>query len=207
MGLFTRQYASLPQQLTWPSLCRSFSVSAVDDRLQEWGKQLLQLSHLQSLHLQGDCRIYDSTSFALPPEIGQLRTLKRLVLLNLPIDFPEWIVNLPKLRYLMVRGTNLTVIPPWIHQMRQLRILAVENCKLASLPESLRRMHGLQELWLADTQLRELRPEQFPQHLRVLSLAGTGCYPREALTDLRQAFQHTTVYPYPEPPLLSWQRK
>jgi leucine-rich repeat protein SHOC2 len=197
MGLFTRHYTSLPQQLTWPSLCRSLSVNAVDERLQTWGKQLLQLSHLQSLYLQGDYRIYDSTSFTLPTEIGQLQTLKRLVLLNLPIDFPPWIANLPNLRYLMVRGTNLTTIPPWIPQLSQLRILAVENCNLTVLPETLRRMPQLRELWLADTRLRDLSPVQFPPNLRFLSFAGSGCYQHSDLSHLQQALERTRIIPKP----------
>nr|GFA62925.1 hypothetical protein [Tanacetum cinerariifolium] len=55
---------------------------------------------LRELILMGDSRIYDSTTFSLPVEIGQLRTLKRLTFLNLPIDFPAWIVDLPRLRTL-----------------------------------------------------------------------------------------------------------
>jgi Leucine-rich repeat (LRR) protein len=135
----------------------------VDHRLQEWGSQFLQLSHLQFLHLQGSSSIYDSTTFSLPVEIGQLRTLKRLTLLNLPINFPAWIADLPNLRYLMVRGTNLMTIPPWIQHLSRLRILAVENCNLTVLPETLRRMHHLRELWLADTRIHDFSPAQFPQ--------------------------------------------
>ena len=197
MGLFTRRYTSLPQTLPWPSLCRRLDVYAVDHRLQEWGSKFLQLSHLQSLHLQGSSSIYDSTTFSLPVEIGQLRTLKRLTLLNLPIDFPAWIADLPNLRYLMVRGTNLTAIPPWIHQMSRLCKLAVENCDLTVLPETLRRMHHLRELWLADTRIRDFSPEQFPSHLRVISFAGSGCYRRSDLSQLQQALKRTRIYPDP----------
>jgi hypothetical protein len=198
MGLFSRDYSSLPQQISWPSLCRSLHIHPVDAHLQEWGPQFLQLSNLQSLHQQGDYRLYDRVGFTLPTEISQLRTLKRLVLFNLPIGFPEWIADLPNLRYLMVRGTKLTAIPPWIDQLSQLRALAVENGNLTALPEALRRMNHLRGLWLADTQLRDLRPEQFPQQLRVLSLARTSCYQWVDLVRLRQALKSTTIYPYPE---------
>ena len=98
MGLFTRQYTALPQTLPWPSLCRRLVVYSVDHRVQEWGPRFLHLTHLQDLSLHGSYTIYDSTTFSLPVEIGQLRTLKRLTLLNLPIDFPTWIANLPNLQ-------------------------------------------------------------------------------------------------------------
>jgi Leucine-rich repeat (LRR) protein len=200
MGLFTRRYTSLPQQLAWPSLCRRLSIYSVDHRLQEWGSQLLQLSHLQDLHLQGDSSIYDSPNFILPADIGQLRTLKSLVLLNLPIDFPEWIVDLPNLHSLTVRGTNLTTIPPWIDQMSRLRTLRVENCNLAHLPQTLRQMSNLRELGLCDTKLRDFSPAQFPPHLKQINFAGTGCYRRSDLSRLQKALKSTKIHPDPNSP-------
>jgi Leucine-rich repeat (LRR) protein len=123
MSIFTRRYTGLPHTLPWPSFCRRLVVFAVDHQVQEWGPKFLQLVNLRGLHLQGDWRIYDSKTFYLPAEIGQLRTLKQLTLLNLPIDFPAWIADLTQLRTLTVRGTNLTTIPDWIHHLSHLHTL------------------------------------------------------------------------------------
>lgn len=200
MGLFTRRYASLPQTLPWPSLCRRLVVYAVDHRVQEWGPIFLQLTHLQDLHLQGSHSIYDSTTFSLPVEIGQLRALKRLTLLNLPIDFPAWIADLPHLRALTVRGTDLTTIPAWIHQLSRLHTLRVENCDLAVLPKTLRELNNLRELGLCDTRLRDFSPAQFPPQLHSLNFAGSGCWRRSDLRQLQRALPGTKVHPNPDHP-------
>jgi Leucine-rich repeat (LRR) protein len=200
MGLFTRQYTSLPPTLLWPSLCRRLVVFSVDHRVQEWGRHFLQLTHLQDLDLMGDRSILDSATFSLPAEIGQLRTLKRLTLLNLPIDFPAWIANLSNLRYLVVRGTNLTTIPSWIHQLSRLHTLRVENCDLTVLPKTLQGMNNLRELGLCDTRLRDFSPAQFPPQLRSLNFAGTGCWRRNDLRQLQRALPGTKVHPDPDDP-------
>jgi Leucine-rich repeat (LRR) protein len=200
MGLFTRRYTSLPHTLPWPSLCRRMVVFAADHQVQDWGPKLLQLTHVQDLHLQGSSSIYDSTTFSLPAEIGQLRTLKRLTLLNLPIDFPAWIANLSNLRYLVVRGTNLTTMPSWIHQLSRLHTLRVENCDLTVLPKTLQGMNNLRELGLCDTRLRDFSPAQFPPHLRSLNFAGTGCWRRNDLRQLQRALPGTKVHPDPDHP-------
>jgi hypothetical protein len=200
MGLFTRRYTSLPHTLPWPSLCRRLVVYAVDHQVQEWGPKFLQLVNLRALHLQGDSSIYDSTTFSLPAEIGQLRTIKQLSLLNLPIDFPAWIADLPNLRALMVRGTNLTSIPPWIQQLSHLHTLQIENCDLTVLPETLRKMNNLRELGLCDTRLRDFSPAQFPPQLRSINFAGSGCWRRSDLRQLQKALPSTKVYPDPDHP-------
>lgn len=200
MGLLTRQYTSLPHTLLWPSLCRQLVVFSVDHRIQDWGSKFLQLTHLKELILMGDSRIYDSTTFSLPVEIGQLRTLKRLTLLNLPIDFPAWIADLPRLRALTVRGTNLTTIPVWIHQLSHLHTLRIENCDLTVLPKTLRGMNSLRELGLGDTRLRDFSPAQFPPQLRSLNFVGSGCWRRSDLRQLQRALPGTKVHPDPDHP-------
>jgi hypothetical protein len=200
MGFFTRRHTALPHTLPWPSLCRRLVVYAVDHRVQEWGPKFLQLRHLQDLHLQGSSSIYNSTTFSLPVEIGQLRTLKRLTLLNLPIDFPAWIADLSHLRALMVRGTNLTAIPTWIPQLRHLHTLRIENCDLAVLPETLREMNNLRELGLCDTRLRDFSSAQFPPQLRSLNFAGSGGWRRSDLRQLQRELPRTNVQPDPDHP-------
>jgi Leucine-rich repeat (LRR) protein len=196
MCLFTRTYTSLPQRTKWPTLCLRLNLMWANRNLQDWGTELLRFTRLRKLHIQGDSSIYDSLDFKLPPEIGNLQTLQHLTLLNLPVDFPDWIVNLQNLRYLMVRGTNLTTIPNWINRLSNLRTLKVENCSLSTLPIELREMDNLRELGLCDTQLFNFNPEQFPQKLKYLSFAGSGYYRRSDLESLQRALVSTDVSPH-----------
>jgi hypothetical protein len=195
MDLFTRHYSSPPAKMAWPALCRHLTILGVDQRLQSWGTHLVACSRLHTLHLQADPSIYDRADFHLPVEIGQLQTLRSLTLLNLPIDFPDWIQRLTHLRYLTVRGTDLTHLPAWISQLRQLHMLRIENCALQSLPESLRYMTQLRELGLCDTQLTDLRAEWFPSKLQRLDFSGTGCYQPQDVVQLQRVFTTTQVYP------------
>jgi Leucine-rich repeat (LRR) protein len=122
--------------------------------------------------------------------------LRRLTLLNVPLaEFPAWVLDLPKLQYLMVRGTNLTCIPDWIYRLQQLHTLRVENCELTTLPRTLRQLTNLRELGLCDTQLRDFSPDQFPPHLKRLSFHGSGYYVRRDVAKLQQALKGTKIWP------------
>jgi Leucine-rich repeat (LRR) protein len=197
MELFRpRLISSLPEALA-ASKCRRLLIW-VDEEFQSSGKQLLQLTHLQELSLQGKGSIFDYPNFILPVEIGQLRTLCKLTLLNLPVILPEWITQLSELRELTVRGTNLIQIPDWISQMQRLETLQLGNCQLQNLPETLRHMNNLRHLTFADIQLREIRPEHFPQHLKSLVFSGSGKYSYRQLTQLRQSLKGTKIYSNPD---------
>ncbi len=196
MGLFKRHYERhLPSAPAWPSLCFRLALWHVDNKLLEWGPQLLGFSRLRQLNVSwhaGDAASIDSI---FPPELAQLRTLERVELLNLPITFPEWVRALPNLRYLMVRGTESTHIPEWICELKQLRTLRVENCALTTLPATLRQMTNLRELGLSDTQIRDFSPEQFPPHLKRLTFHGSGYYVRQDVARLQQTLKGTKIWP------------
>jgi hypothetical protein len=175
---------------------RSLSVLWIDESVQEWGPELLRLRCLQHLYLQGDSTIWDSKDFSLPTEIGKLQTLRSLTLLNLPVDFPEWIAQLTNLRYLMVRGGNTTMIPEWIVNLKKLHTLRVENCDFQTLPHTLRQMNNLRHLGLVHTQrLQNIRPEQLPKRLKSLDILDSGQYEPADLEQLRQALKGTRINP------------
>lgn len=181
------------------SFRRRLSVLWIDEHVREWGPELLRLRRLRKLHLQGDLSI-DGINFTLPVEIGTLHSLRRLTLLNLPIDFPEWIVNLTNLRYLTIRGTNATEIPEWIVCLKKLHTLRVENCDLQALPHTLRQMDNLRHLSLVHTQmLPNISPEQLPKHLKSLDILDSGQYEPGDLEQLRRALKGTSINPAADP--------
>ncbi len=185
---------------------RRLSVRWVDERVREWGPELSRLRHLRELFLQGDPSIYYLTDFTLPTEIGALRTLRRLELLNLPVDFPEWIANLTDLRYLMVRGTDVREVPDWIVRLKKLHTLRVENCDLQSLPSTLRQMDNLRHLGLCHTPLLpSLSPEQLPRHLKSLDVLNSGCYQRADLWQLKQTIRGMSINPNPD--AMEWRER
>lgn len=201
MGLFglfkPRLFTALPAALVAPASCRRLHL-LVGDSLEQAGSQFLQLSRLQELYIQGDnSKLSSGALFGLPAEIGQLHTLQKLSFLNLPIDFPEWIVNLKNLRYLMVRGTDLTNIPPWISELKQLHTLLIEVCDITTLPDTMRHMNHLQGLGLCDTHLLYVTPEQLPQRLKWLHFAGSACCTRQKLAEIQEALKDTKVSPDP----------
>lgn len=203
MGLFglfkPRAFSSLANALAAPARCQRLYLFA-GESLEHTGTQWLSLSRLQELHIQGDTsKIFHSGfQFGLPSEIGRLQTLQRLVLLNLPIDFPEWIANLTNLRYLMVRGTDLTSIPTRISELKQLHTLRVENCDLATLPATLPQMSSLRELGLVDTRLLDFSPAHIPPSLKYLDLIGSACMTQPKLAQLQAALKDTRVHPFPD---------
>lgn len=204
MGLFglfkPRLFTSLAAALVAPTACRRLHLY-VENSLEHAGSQFLQLSRLQELSIQGDTsKLFSGARFSLPSEIGQLHMLQKLSFLNLPIDFPEWISNLKNLRYLMVRGTDITSIPPWISELKYLHTLLVEVCDITTLPDTMRYMNHLQELGLCDTHLLQVSPEQLPQKLKWLHFAGSACCTRQKLVEIQAALKDTKVSPDPKHP-------
>jgi Leucine-rich repeat (LRR) protein len=196
MGLLTRSYKGhIPPVPVWPSLCLRLGLVWIDNSLVNCGPQLRRFSRLRELDVRWYSGAEPITNSLFPPEITQLRTLQRVTLLNVPIGFPAWVIDLPHLQHLTVRGTGLTCLPDWIYQLKQLRTLRVENCRLTTLPPTLRQMSNLRELSLSDTEIRDFSPAQFPTHLKRLSFHGSGCYVRRDVAKLQQGLPGTRIWP------------
>ena len=128
MGLFNRRlFTSLSEALANPTACYRLHLQVADDHLRAWGPRLLPLTRLQELRLHGQPGLYDRPDFALPDELGRLRTLREVELLNLPLAFPDWVRSLSGLRVLTLRGTNVAALPEWIAELHALRTLRIEN--------------------------------------------------------------------------------
>ena len=111
---------------------------------------------------------------ALPPEIGQLKSLQRLFLSNNHLTvLPPEIGRLQDLYWLFVYENQLTALPPEIAQLAKLNDLSLRDNQLTALPPEIGQLQNLQELNLLGNQLTSLPAEIGQlQNLRVLKLSG-----------------------------------
>lgn len=188
---------SLPEAIQNASGCKELSLKWLDYNLKTHGRDFAMLKKLRSLYIQGNPTIYDMPGFELPEELGELKTLKTLSLLNLPLqEFPGWITQLTGLEHLMVRGTDIQVIPESIAALKNLIILRIENCPLPALPVELKHLKKLRILGLSDTRLTSIHPEGMPDGLKEINLTGTGIYDWEELKKLRVVLKHAAIRPW-----------
>ncbi|RZK11657.1 MAG: leucine-rich repeat domain-containing protein, partial [Flavobacterium sp.] len=146
------KFKSLEECNSDPKNCRELRLMFVNKNLNNFGDIFSNLENLKILEIHADPAIYSLADFELPAEIGNLRKLERLSLVNLPFQmFPEWITNIKSLRYLMVRGNDIKTIPESINQLENLSYLGIENCNLYTLPKTLSLMTNLRHLGLCDT--------------------------------------------------------
>jgi hypothetical protein len=129
-------------------------------------KEILALDALESIYLLG----WPADGFLHPisiaPEISNLPHLKSLRLeyfdlkstpawtgsfpalttlsLSEGAGFPEWVLEVPALAKLALKGCSVTGLPKGITRLRNLRILDLEANVLKSLPPELMRMESLQ---------------------------------------------------------------
>jgi Leucine-rich repeat (LRR) protein len=96
----------------------------------------------------------------LPPEIGQLTSLKSLSLrYNQLKIFPPAIGQLTGLELLDLEETKLSALPPEISQLTSLEGLDLTENQLSTLPPEISRLTGLQTLSLKQNKLSALPPE------------------------------------------------
>ncbi|MBO0359652.1 hypothetical protein J0X19_16955 [Hymenobacter sp. BT186] len=106
--------------------------------------------------------------------MGQFIQLRELLVLNLAlIEVPLWLTTLTDLRYVMLRGTDITKLPATISNLHRLELLRIENCQnpLSMLPESFRELRALRYLSFRDTYLRYLPIKHLPPSLTHLELS------------------------------------
>ncbi|HEX8659798.1 MAG TPA: hypothetical protein VF690_19805 [Hymenobacter sp.] len=196
MGLFSRHlFTSLSKALAAPTACYRLHLQVNIDQLRAWGPLFPHLTRLQELRLHGQYVPDEPQESAFPEEFRQLRTLRKVSLLNLPVTFPSWVRYLPELRVLDVRGTDTAYLPEWIAECRALHTLRVENCALQVLPLALRQMHHLRHVSFSDTELAHVEAAHFPQQLLSLDLGGAHRYPPTDLERLRQELRQTRINP------------
>jgi len=140
------------------------------ENLNDHAAEFLKFTNLRSLDIQTEV----SHAPYLPKEIGALKTLTRLSILNVSFEaFPEWILNLTNLEYLRVRGCEITEIPSGIKNLQKLKALRTENCEIYDLPVQLKEMPNLKYLSLTDTKIRVLNIGNLPPNLETLGIIMT----------------------------------
>ncbi len=129
---------------------------------------ICQMRNLQVLILQ-----YSHIT-KLPPDIGELETLRELDLEGNELDhLPSEIHHLKNLHFLYLGQNRFTAIPEVIYKLQSLKSLALNNNHLQHLPDAIGRLQSLQHLFLDGNKLVDL-PDNFGSliHLKSIRLSS-----------------------------------
>ena len=197
MTLFRKtNFSSLIEASKNPKSCKKLTLTLYDQNLKDQGEIFSKLINLETLEIQAEPSIYYLEDFDFPTQIENLKKLKKVSFLNLPLKtFPEWVLNSKSLQYLMLRGHDIEIIPDSISRLEKLKTLRIENCPLFKIPKTLNQMKSLQILGFSDTKLTDLSPNLFPCNLKEISFTGTGKYKKEDLEYLKTKMTKTKIYP------------
>lgn len=170
-AMFTRKSENLfePPEIAWR--ISELRITFPDYQINKCGKEFLNFQQLRELYVQANIG-YESL---LPPEIGSLKSLETLTILNFEYsEFPKWILQLTNLSQLTFRGNSVSKIPEEIQKLSSLRLLRIENCGIEDLPKSTSELYKLRRLSLSDNQyLKSININSLPKNLEILNLAMT----------------------------------
>ena len=163
------EFSNLSRALLKPARVKKLCL-LFPDNLNDHDAEFLKFTQLRWL----DIKTNINHAPYLPKQIGQLKTLTKLSILNVPfLEFPECILGLTNLEYLMVRGCEITEIPAGIKNLQKLKVLRIENCQVTTLPVQLAAMPNLKYLSLTDTRIKELDVGSLPPNLETLGIIMT----------------------------------
>jgi internalin A len=101
--------------------------------------------------------LVDIKLIKLPPEIGELKLLKKLRIINCEIiSIPPEVGQLVNLTLLDLSGNHINILPRHIGQLKQLNILCVDNNQLTELPKEIGELARLTYLHLGGNQITSL---------------------------------------------------
>lgn len=167
------EYNDLEKALQRPECVRELTIR-FPENLNVHGEKFLRFTKLRSLDIHTDLNHVPY----VPYQIGTLKQLKRLSILNVPfLELPNWMFNLTNLEYLRVRGCEITDLPSGIKNLNRLKTLRIENCELKVLPLNLREMHSITNLSLTDTKVHNITQEDLPRNLKKLEIMNGAMRP------------------------------
>lgn len=164
---------------------------------------LLELTALETLDMNLETRD-PAHQLRLPEEIGNFKTLEKLLLSNNGIaSLPDSIGKLKTLKHLGLSNNQLRQLPSTIGNLAQLQGLSLSNNKLCTVPESMGKLKNLEHLKLSENKLETI-PSSFGalQRLKSLRISKNNlsvlpaCISRLAnLQTLRISHNHLRVLP------------
>jgi Leucine-rich repeat (LRR) protein len=189
---FSRIYTDIDLALQEPRKVQRLSLQFWEKDINDYASEFVKFENLKELN------IHTAITHApfVPNQIGGLKKLKRLSILNVPFqEFPDWIQDLGELEYLSVRGCELTAIPSFIGNLRNLKELRVENCELGSIPKELSALDKVKYLSFADTKIPYFPVEYLPPNIKSLALGGPVFgYTIDELHRLKRALPHVRIW-------------
>ena len=147
LGLVRRKSENLFENETSAQYIKKLYITFPIYNISKLGSHFLKFTSIQELYLQSNI----SYKYLPPKEIGRLKTLQQLHILNFNYQqFPEWILGLENLSELMIRGNNIQYLPEEIAKLTNLKKLRIENCELTKVPLSITKLNKLKHLSFAD---------------------------------------------------------
>ncbi|GLJ34155.1 hypothetical protein SUGI_0686640 [Cryptomeria japonica] len=117
----------------------------------------------------------------LPPSIGRLKQLKRIILHNMTshgfpcINLPEEFCDLQALEYMVISSSNLQSLPDRFGELKNLRHIDLRFCaELKILPISFKNLIHLEFLDLYDCNKLKLRSDML-ENIKKLEILDLGC--------------------------------
>jgi Leucine-rich repeat (LRR) protein len=159
--------------------------SSIKSGLEKWlndpevtGDKQTAVSRIQHafIGLSNELDLSDLKLSSLPPEIGELKTLKWLQLSNNRLkSLPAELAKLKNLKRLYANRNNLEILPPELGQLKKLESLGLEMNRLTALAPEIGELQALENLNLKYCGLAVLPAElEKLQNLKSLNLSGNS---------------------------------
>ncbi|MFD2601347.1 leucine-rich repeat domain-containing protein [Flavobacterium suzhouense] len=160
------EYNSLERALKNPNRVKRLRLHFTAN-IDDFAEDFLKFSKLSSLYVL----VGGGYSKLLPEQIGELKTLTELAIINVPFkEFPLWITRLYRLKRLYLRGFDFLELHPDVKKMDNLKELSLENCDFTIIPEDIRDLENLRMLSFNADWLLKVEENRLPEKLEELNV-------------------------------------
>jgi Leucine-rich repeat (LRR) protein len=147
----------------------------VDIKIKEIPGFIGNISSLETLFVGFNCPPTDEHEYIiLPPQLGNLRNLRRLELRYGIKEIPEWVWDLENLEGLVIYNDYIKTIPPQISNLKNLEFLMILGKNISILPDEIGDLPLLTKLFLNCPQLKNL-PENFVNLKKIRGFLFSSC--------------------------------